>query len=298
MSVASNCQCVCPDPTIVEVPGSPGENGAAGSAGTNGVNSYTVTTANVTLPAAAGPVLAVTTVGVSSWMVVGQEIFIGDGTNFAHFRVTSIPSSTSVQLDWLDYNGDAVGTTVITSGAGVSPSGTQPALSASLPNALTDNTTGTASDTLAAGVGVQTLTIPLSSLATGLSTSAIDLLTDYVPGYAFKLLSFDFITTIVGAGGGASQVFNLEIGSTNVTGGVLTVTLASTATIGAQTNGTAITAANVGTAANAISIEMAAGGTVFSSGAGYFVIKIQNMDTANAVASLSDHVNDLITSLT
>ena len=43
---------------------------------------------------------------------------------------------------------------------------------------------------------------------------------------------------------------------------------------------------------------MAAGGTAFASGAGYFVIKIQNLDQADAIAILSDHVNDLITALT
>ena len=103
---------------------------------------------------------------------------------------------------------------------------------------------------------------------------------------------------IVGAGAGASQVFNLEIGTTNVTGGILTVTLAGTATIGVLTTGSAITALNVGTVSDTISIEMGAGGTVFTSGSGYFVLKIQNMDSADAVASLSKHVNDLITSLT
>lgn len=161
--------------------------------------------------------------------------------------------------------------------------------------AFTDNTTGTAGTTLAAGVGVQTVTIPLTSLATGLSTSAIDLLTTYTPGYRFKILAFDFVTTVAGTGASASQTFNLEIGTTNLTGGVLNVTLASTDTIGKVTAGTAVTAANVGTAADTISIEMAAGGTVFSAGAGYFVIKIQNMDTADAFASIAARANTLRT---
>src|SRR5919109_5263206 len=51
--------------------------------------------------------------------------------------------------------------------------------------ALTDNTTGTAADALAAGVGVQTLAffINLATLANG------DILTEYTPGYKFKILS-------------------------------------------------------------------------------------------------------------
>ena len=151
--------------------------------------------------------------------------------------------------------------------------------------ALTDSTGGTAGTTLAAGVGVVPVTIPLTSLATGLSTSAIDLLTGYVPGFRFKIISLAFVTTVAGTGTDASQVFNLEIGTTNTTGGVLTLTLASQAAIGTVTAATAITAANTGSSTDAISLEMAAGGTVFTAGAGYFVLTLQNLDTADAVAS-------------
>lgn len=296
MSAPSNCDCRCETPEIVTIPGSPGDNGQNGANGTNGTNAFTFLTAELTIPTVGNTVIA--SVAVSSWMALGQVVIVSDGTKKGHFEVTALPSSTSVTLKFLEYPGDSVATTNIANAAKVSPAGVLPVLAAPLPTAFTDNTTGTASDTLAAGVGVSTITIPLTSLATGLSTSAIDLLTGYVPGYAFKLLSFDFVTTIAGTGAGASQTFNLEIGATDVTGGVLNVTLASTDTIGEVTAGSAITANNVGTAASAISIEMAASGTVFTAGSGYFVIKIQNMDTANAVASLAEHINDLITSLT
>lgn len=159
--------------------------------------------------------------------------------------------------------------------------------------ALTDSTTGTAVTTLAAGVGRATITIKQSSLATGLSTSAIDILTAYTLGYRFKILAFDYVTTTVGTGTSASQSFNLAIGSTAVTGGVVNDTLASTATIGAITAGTAVTAANVGLATDTLSIKMAAGGTVFTAGAGYFVIKIQNMDTADAIAGIIAAHNEI-----
>lgn len=158
---------------------------------------------------------------------------------------------------------------------------------------LTNSTTGTAGSAMAAGAGVYTVTIPLTSLATGLSTSAIDLLTGYTPGHKFKLLGFSFVTTVAGTGTNASQVFNLEIGTTNTTGGVLTLALADTDTIGKVKAATAITAANTGSASDTISIEMAASGTVFTAGAGYFVIKIQNMDTADAFASIADRLADV-----
>lgn len=144
------------------------------------------------------------------------------------------------------------------------------------------NTDGLLSST----AGLTMFIHPLTSLATGLGTSAIDILTNLTPGFPFKITSFAFVTTVAGTGSGASQVFNLEIGTTNVTGGVLTLTLASQATIGTVTAATAITAANVGSATDTISIEMAAGGTVFTAGAGYFVIGIQNLQTAAAEAML------------
>lgn len=152
---------------------------------------------------------------------------------------------------------------------------------------ITDNSGGTLGTTIAAGVGLGSIVHPLTSLATGLSTSAIDILTAYTPGFAFKLTSLAFVTTVAGTGTSASQVFNLTIGSTATTGGVLTLTLASQSTIGVVTSATGITALNVGTAASTISIKMAASGTVFTAGAGYFVIGIQNLDEANAFATLT-----------
>lgn len=299
MSLATCQNCGCETVTVTEIPGSPGENGAAGADGTDGINAFTVTTAALTLPAAAGPVVAATSVGVSSWASVGQVLIITstvDPTKWAHFRVLTIPSSTSFTFDWLDYAGDTVGTTVLASGATVSPSGVASPLSAALPNAFTDNTTGTASDTLAAGVGVTTLTFVVDLVT--LTTLASELMTDYVPGYAFKILAVDFIVTDAGAGAGATQTINLEIGSTNLTGGVINPTLANTATPGALVSGTAVTANNTGTNASTLSIEVAAGGTIFTSGTGIILVKIQDMDSANAAASLADHINDLITALT
>lgn len=274
--------------------------GAPGANGTNGVNPFTVLTAGFVIPAVGANVSnpdGFIHVAATSWMGVGQIVFISDGTDFGSFRVVSITSSTAFVASYMGFNGEAAPGVTIGAGGTVSPGGTQAALAVALPTALTDNSTGSASNTIAAGVGISTVTIPLSSLATGLSTAALDLLTGYVPGYRFKLMALDFVTTIVGAGAGASQVFNLEIGSTNTTGGVLTVTLASTDTIGEITSGTAITAGNVGTAADAISLEMAAGGTAFTSGSGYFILRVQNLDTADAVASLADHINDILLSL-
>ncbi len=153
-------------------------------------------------------------------------------------------------------------------------------------SALTDNTGGAVVTALAAGVGKYDLIVPLTSLATGLGAGALDVVTAFIVNHKFKVTNIDFVTTIVGAGAGASQVFNLEIGTTDLTGGVVTVTLASTDTVGKVTAGTAITAANTGASGANMSLEKAAGGTVFTSGAGFFRITVQNMDTADALATL------------
>lgn len=160
---------------------------------------------------------------------------------------------------------------------------------------LTDNSTGTGTDTIAAGAGVFTLPIPLNLAA--MTTAAADLISAYVLGFKFKLLAVSFVTTVLGTGAGASQVLNFEIGTTNVTGGVLTLLLADTDTLGKKTDATAITAANTGAATDTISLEVAASGTVFTAGAGILLLKIQNMDTADASKSLSDKIEELLVGL-
>lgn len=160
---------------------------------------------------------------------------------------------------------------------------------------LTDSSGGTAADTIAATVGIQTIAIPIQLAS--MTTSAADLMTNYVPGFAFELLSAEFVTTTIGTGTSASQVLNLEIGTTNVTGGALTIALADTDTLGEKKAATAITAANVGTASDTLSIEVAAGGTAFTAGAGYVLIKLRNLDTVNAIKSLSTKINETLAAL-
>jgi hypothetical protein len=161
--------------------------------------------------------------------------------------------------------------------------------------AITDSTTGTAGTTAAAGTGVTTLAfhVQLASL----TTAAADLVTAYVPGYKFKILKVDFATTTIGAGTSASQTINLTIGSTAVTGGVVNPTLAGTNTLGKMTLGTAVTAANTGGATDSISVKVAASGTVFTGGEGMLLVKVQNMDTADAHASELRMLNEIRASL-
>jgi len=162
--------------------------------------------------------------------------------------------------------------------------------------AITDNSTGTVSDTVAAGVGISTMHFPFEFVT---STSAIDVVTAFVPGFKFKILDWAWVdggTDLVGASG--SRVANMEIGAVDVgtSPSTLTVVQASTAP-GRRIDGTAVAGANTGSASDTFSIEIASGGTTITAGNGSFSVVIQNMDTADAVASISDKWNEIRTTL-
>ncbi|MEE8289571.1 MAG: hypothetical protein V3R25_09180 [Nitrosomonadaceae bacterium] len=167
--------------------------------------------------------------------------------------------------------------------------------------AITDNGTGTVSDTIAAGVGIHSICLPISDFSeTGAgalgSTTTGDIVTDYVPGFKFKVLNLDFITDVPGTGASASAPCQVEIGAVAVTGALCTITLASTSAKGELTAGTLGTAANTGSATDTISIVKATS-VVFTAGAGYFLLSLQNMDTADALASIADKSNEIRTTL-
>ncbi len=287
-------QCGC---STVEVTNIPGLKGDPGLDGDNGINSFTITTSALVVPAATGDTVTAL-VATSEWMSIGQVVIVSDGTNHANFSVLSFPSTSAALLQWLNYTGDAAPGTSINIGATVSPAGLKGSLSAALPNAITDNSGGTASDTINVGAQEQILTFPLASLVTSLGAGAVTILNAYKPGFAFQILQLDFVNTVAGTGAGASQTFSAAISGVAVTGGTVNPTLASTGTYGNVTLGTAVTAANVGGSTDSISINMSAGGTAFTAGSGYFVMRLKNLDSANALASLADHINDLITALT
>ena len=124
MSNTLSKNCACPSPELIQVPGAQGEAGAAGADGTNGVNSFTTTTANFTIPTT-GSTVAIS-VATVAWMIVGQNIFISDGTHLVNMQVTALQASPPVvTAKALGYNGDTAATGVVSSGAGVSPGGVQ-----------------------------------------------------------------------------------------------------------------------------------------------------------------------------
>lgn len=149
MSAASNCDCACPTPEIVTVPGTAGAAGASGSAGADGVSAFTTLTADLEIPAIGANVIA--SVASSAMFAIGETLFLGDGTDQGHFSVVSKPSALSVELEFLGYDGDSVATSIIASGSMVVPSGTQP----SGPFAIASGGTGSTTATLArAALGI------------------------------------------------------------------------------------------------------------------------------------------------
>lgn len=107
-------------------------------------------------------------------------------------------------------------------------------------------------------------------------TGAQDVVTGYVLPFGGSIINTQFFVNAPGTGTTKAATLNLEIGTTNVTGGEVALTTDNTATMGARLAGTAITAANTFAAGDTLSVE-AASVTAFTGGSGtLFVTLVQN----------------------
>lgn len=120
MPATSPCVPCCSEPQVTNVPGIEGEEGTDGADGTN---AFTTTTGDFLIPSI-GSNVTVSLVN-STWMAIGQKV-VFDGP--ATFEVVSLPGATSAELKFMGYTDDLAPGATISSGAKVSPSGTQPAL--------------------------------------------------------------------------------------------------------------------------------------------------------------------------
>lgn len=122
------------------------------------------------------------------------------------------------------------------------------------------------------GANVVSIPVTLANIPAG----AGDVVTNVPLQGHGKITQVVAVVTTVGAGAGATRAFNLEIGNpgTNVTGGVVTLTLAGTAAVGTVVAGTAITANNEFSDGDVVSLEVA-GGTVFTGGEVVFLITVE-----------------------
>lgn len=304
MSLPLSCCPPCTTPEVTEVPG------VAGQA------AYTLTTQSFTLPTIGTQV--VVSVLNNQWVSINQILFICDGSASGSFQVFARPngSTTSLVLTFLGYANDSAAGTSILTGAMVVPSGV--AQNITLPLSLangglgqanatvaavraeilptlqaltnfTDNTGGAATSTLAAGVGIYTLTFttPLVNISAAAFVSV-------TPGHTFKVLSIAASVEVVDSTGAKLATVTPAIAGVSTTGGALALTSANMTPVGNVVSGTAITGANTGTAAQALTLVGSAV-TPFVTGTAVISVKIQNMDTADALASIAAKINALQT---
>ncbi|HKD61332.1 MAG TPA: DNRLRE domain-containing protein, partial [Terracidiphilus sp.] len=99
--------------------GPAGPIGAPGATGAAGLNAYTTTASSFTQPAS-GSNTATIALGNSSWMSVGQVVFLTSG---GYYSVASTPTGTSAVLTNLGYTGNASSGTTIATAQAVSPAG-------------------------------------------------------------------------------------------------------------------------------------------------------------------------------
>ena len=155
--------------------------------------------------------------------------------------------------------------------------------------AITESPGGTVSDTMATGIGAYAITIPVPYMT---ALVAADFLTAYTPGHRFEVLGVSFAVSLPPSTASKLCDVNLELGTTNVTGGVVSLTTANCSAFGGVVNGTAITANAVGSASDTLSIEVT-NVTAFIEGAGYFLIRLKNLDAADAAATIADKWNEI-----
>lgn len=116
-----------------------------------------------------------------------------------------------------------------------------------------------------------TLSIPVALAA----IPAGDVLTSYpLPG-AGRIVGFRYVPSVVSSTAGDGMNLNLEIGTTNLTGGVLGLTSANTNTLGVVVESSAITGANTYAPGALLSIEGATGAGAFAEGSGALLIDIE-----------------------
>lgn len=104
-------------------------------------------------------------------------------------------------------------------------------------------------------------------------TGAGDVLSALTPGYAGRIKSVEFFVTDPVTTAAKLASLNLEIGATDLTGGVVALTSANCTPLGARVAGSAVTAANVFTASDTISVEASAV-TAFVEGEGVLMIHL------------------------
>jgi hypothetical protein len=115
---------------------------------------------------------------------------------------------------------------------------------------------------------VISIPIILASIA-----GAGDVVTGYTPGFAGTIVKAAFVPTKAVTTPGKAVTLNFEIGSTDLTGGVIALTSANCTPLGVVVAGTTITSANTFTATDTFSVESSSV-TPFAEGEGVLLITV------------------------
>ncbi|QEL18303.1 hypothetical protein [Limnoglobus roseus] len=105
-------------------------------------------------------------------------------------------------------------------------------------------------------------------------TGTQDVVTNFTPGFAGKVVGFSYVANVPATTASKLATFNLEVNTTDLTGGVIALTTALATPMGKTTNSTAITAGNAFGASDSFSIE-ASSVTAFAEGSGTFVVVVE-----------------------
>lgn len=101
-----------------------------------------------------------------------------------------------------------------------------------------------------------------------------DVVTDFRPGFAGTIEDVSFVVNIPVTTAAKLASLNVEIGTTNLTGGVVALTSANSTPMGKTVQGSAITGANVLTPDSLISVEASAV-TAFVEGSGTLYVRVR-----------------------
>lgn len=115
--------------------------------------------------------------------------------------------------------------------------------------------------------------VTLAFRVTLAGVTAADVVTNFPLTFAGTITAFDFVQDVPVTTGSKAATFNLEINTTDVTGGAIALTSALATPLGKVNSSTAITAANTFVSGDTLSIEASAV-TAFAEGTGTFVITI------------------------
>lgn len=122
-----------------------------------------------------------------------------------------------------------------------------------------------------AGNDIEIVSLPINLASI---TTAGDVVTEFQPGFAGTIESVSFLVNAPVTTASKAATLNLEIGTTNLTGGVVSLTSAAATPMGKVITGTDVTGGNTFTAADVVSVE-ASSVTAFSEGSGTLLVRLR-----------------------